>query len=94
MYLNDSTANETQFLANFLNNGKEKVIHGKTHKVLKEMTGNYFTELHTKGFSGLFPAWPIVEFDLAPSGAYKDTRMTQYVRCILALFEEILIVEW
>ncbi len=44
-------------------------------------------------FAGLFPVWPIVKFALAPSSASKEKRMTQYVRCISALFGEILLVD-
>jgi hypothetical protein len=62
-----------------MNDGKGKVIHNKTHKVLKEMTGNHYIEFHVKDFAGLFPVWLIIEFALAPSGAAKDKKMTQYM---------------
>ncbi len=42
LQLNDSTSNKTQFLVNSMNKGKGKVIHDKTNKVLKEMTGNHY----------------------------------------------------
>jgi hypothetical protein len=52
--LNNSTSNKTQSLADSMNDGKGKVIHDKTNKVLKEMTGNHYIELHVKDFAGLF----------------------------------------
>jgi hypothetical protein len=62
-----------------LNNSNDRVIYDKYSKLLKEMMGRHLTEFHVKDFSSLFPVWPIVEFALAPSGASKDERMTQYV---------------
>ena len=59
-------SNESQFLANSLNKDKGKVIHNKTHKVLKEMTGNHYIEFHVEDFAGLFPIWQIVELPLPP----------------------------
>ncbi len=76
-----------------LNNGNDRVIHDKSNKLLKEMMGRHLTEFHVEDFSGLFPVWPIFELTLAPSGASKDERMTQYVRSILALFGKILLVD-
>jgi hypothetical protein len=73
-----------------MNDSKGKVIHDKTHK---EMTGDHYIEFHVKDFAGLFPVCAIIEFALAPSGTSKDKRMTQYMRCILALFGEILLVD-
>jgi hypothetical protein len=73
--------------------GKGKVIHNKINKVLKEMKGNHYIEFHIKDFAGIFSVWPIVESALAPSGASKDKRMNQFVRCVSALFGEILLVD-
>jgi hypothetical protein len=61
--------------------------------VLKEITGDHYTEFHIEGFACLFPIWPFVEFALAPSSASKDKRRTQYVHCVLSLFGEILLVD-
>jgi hypothetical protein len=38
LQLNNSTSDATRFSANSLNDSKGKVIHNKTHKVLKKMT--------------------------------------------------------
>jgi hypothetical protein len=91
--LNDSSSNDTQFLLDSLNNGNNRVIHDNSNKLLKEMTGGHLTEFHVKDFVGLFPIWLIVKLALAPSGASKDKRMTQYVRSISALFGKILLVD-
>jgi hypothetical protein len=64
-------SNVTQFLSNSLNNGKDKVIHNKTHKVLKEMTGDHYIEFRVEDFASLFPIWPIVEFPLPPPAPPK-----------------------
>ncbi len=66
LQLNNNTSNEARFSADSLNNGKGKVIHDKTHKVLKEMTGNHYIEFHVEDFAGLFPIWQIVELPLTP----------------------------
>jgi hypothetical protein len=52
LQLNNSTSNKTQFLADSINEGKGKVIHDMTNKVLKEMTGNHYIEF--QAFAGLF----------------------------------------
>ncbi len=65
-----------------LNNGDDRVIHDKSNKLLKEMIGRHLTELHVEDFAGLFPVWPIIKLALAPSGASKEERMTQYVHSI------------
>ncbi len=57
------------------------------------MTGGHLMEFHVEDFAGLFPVRPIVELALAPSGASKDERMTQYLGCISALFGKILLVD-
>ncbi len=57
------------------------------------MTGGHLIEFHIEDFASLFPVWPIVELTLAPSGASKDKRMTQYVCSISALFNKILLVD-
>jgi hypothetical protein len=90
--LNNSLSNDTKFSINSLTDGNDKVIHDKSNKLWKEMTGGHLMEFNVKDFIGLLPIWPIVELTLTPSGASKDKRMTQYVQCILALFGKILLV--
>jgi hypothetical protein len=77
--LNNSLSNNTKYSINFLTDGKDKVIHNKSNKLWKEMTGGHRTEFHVKDFASLFPVWLIVKLAIAPSGASKDERMTQYV---------------
>jgi hypothetical protein len=94
LQLTYSTSDKTQFSADSMNEGKGKVIHDKTNKVLKEMTGNHYIEFHVEDFASLFPLWLIEELAVAPSNASKDKRMNQFVQCILALLGEILLVNW
>jgi hypothetical protein len=58
-------------LLDSLNNSNNRVIHDKSNKLLKEMTGRHLTEFHVKDFASLFLVWPIVELALAPSRASK-----------------------
>jgi hypothetical protein len=44
-------------------------------------------------FVGLYPAWPIVEIVISPTGNAKEERMNTSVKCILLLFGEILYVD-
>ena len=50
-------------------------------------------ELHVEDFVGLYPAWPIVEVAILPTGNAKEERMNMFVKCITALFGEILYVD-
>ncbi len=43
-------------------------------------------------FAGLFPAWPIIKVAILPTGNMKEERMNMFVKCITALFGEILYV--
>jgi hypothetical protein len=48
---------------------------------------------HVTDFAGLYPVWPIIEFSMAPMGDAKDDRMNSFIKCILALFGEILYID-
>ncbi len=48
---------------------------------------------HVEEFVGLYPAWPIVEVAILPTGNAKEERMNMFVKCITALFGEILYVD-
>jgi hypothetical protein len=37
--------------------------------------------------------WPIIEFSMAPTGDAKDDQMNSFVKCVAALFGEILYVD-
>jgi hypothetical protein len=50
-------------------------------------------EFHVEDFVGLYPAWPIVEVAISPTGNAKEERMNMFVKCITALFGEILYVD-
>jgi hypothetical protein len=51
------------------------------------------TSYHVSDFAGLYPAWPIIEFSMAPTGAAKDKRMNLFTKCVTALLGEILYVD-
>jgi hypothetical protein len=44
-------------------------------------------------FVGLYPAWPIVEVAISPTGNKKEERINMSVKCITLLFGEILYVD-
>ncbi len=50
-------------------------------------------QFHVEDFIGLFPAWPIIELSIAPTGSTKDERMTSFLCCFAALFNEIKYVD-
>ena len=50
-------------------------------------------EFHVEDFVGLYPAWPIVEVAITPTGNTKEDRMNMFVKCIAALFGEIQYVD-
>jgi hypothetical protein len=41
-------------------------------------------EFHVEDFVGLYPAWPIVEVAISPTGNAKEERMNMFVKCITA----------
>jgi hypothetical protein len=43
-------------------------------------------------FAGLYPTWPIIKVAISPTGNLKEERMNMFVKCITALFGEILYV--
>jgi hypothetical protein len=47
---------------------------------------------HVEDFAGFYPAWPIIEVAILPTGNAKEERMNMFVKCITALFGEILYV--
>jgi hypothetical protein len=48
---------------------------------------------HEEDFVGLYPAWPIAEVAILPTGNEKEERMNMFVKCISLLFGEILYVD-
>jgi len=44
---------------------------------------------HVEDFIGVFPAWPIIELSIAPTGSTKDEWMTSFLHFFAALFNEI-----
>ncbi len=76
------------------NDKDDGVILNRVNKLLREMKSRHEVDsYHVEDFAGLFPVWPIVELAMSPTGQTKDERMTQFVKCIIRLFGEILIVD-
>jgi hypothetical protein len=48
---------------------------------------------HVEDFVGLYPARPIVEVAILPTGNAKEERMNMFVKCITSLFGEILCIK-
>jgi hypothetical protein len=44
-------------------------------------------------FAGFYPAWPIIEVAILPTGNAKEERMNMFIKCITALFGEILYID-
>jgi hypothetical protein len=61
--------------------------------VIREIGAGHKTEYIMHHFAGLYPVWPIIELSLAPVGATKDKRMSQFVRCVAALLGETILVD-
>ncbi len=49
--------------------------------------------LQMEDFFGLYPAWPIIELPISPSGNTKDDMMKHFVKCCASLFAKILYVD-
>jgi hypothetical protein len=47
---------------------------------------------HVEDFAGLYPTWPIIKVANLPTGNTKEERMNMFIKCITALFGEILYV--
>jgi hypothetical protein len=50
------------------------------------------TGYHITDFTSLYPVWLIIEYSMAPTGEAKDNRMASFIKCVVALFGEILYV--
>ncbi len=48
---------------------------------------------HVEDCIGLYPAWPIVEVAILPTGNANEERMNMFIKCITELFGEILYVD-
>jgi hypothetical protein len=69
----------------------KKMILDKQRKLLINLgEDGQNKEFHVEDFVGLYPAWPIVEVAISPTGNAKEENM--FVKCITALFGEILYV--
>jgi hypothetical protein len=71
-----------------------KEIHNCSNKLFKEYSDNgmKMASYHVTDFAGLYPVWPIIEFLMVPTGETKEDRMNSFIKCVVALFGEILYV--
>jgi hypothetical protein len=71
-----------------------KEVHDRSNMLFKGYSDNGMkaTSYHVMDFAGLYPVWPIIEFLMAPTGEAKDNRMTSFIKCVVALFGEILYI--
>jgi hypothetical protein len=71
-----------------------KEVHDRQNMLFTAYSDNGMkeTSYHVTDFAGLYPVWPIIEFSMAPTGEAKEDRMNSFVKCVAALFGEILFV--
>jgi hypothetical protein len=75
-------------------NPSRKMILDKQCKLLINLgEDGHNKAFHVENFVGLYPAWPIVEVAISPTGNAKEERMHMFVKCITLLFGEILYVD-
>jgi hypothetical protein len=81
---NEASSNETHV----------KEVHNCSNMLFKVYSNNGMkaTSYYVMDFAGLYPVWPIIEFWMAPTGEAKDDRMTSFIKCVVALFGEILYI--
>jgi hypothetical protein len=78
-----------KFTLKGLEQGTNYIIH-RNQKMYSMRNNNKQEQwFHVEDFIGLFPAWPVIELSIAPTGSTKDKRMTSFLRCFAALFNEI-----
>jgi hypothetical protein len=74
------------------NNQHVKEVHNRSNMLFKVYSddGMKATSFHVTDFAGLYLVWPIIEFLMVPTGEAKDDRMNSFIKCVAALFGEIL----
>jgi hypothetical protein len=77
------------------NEPQVKEIHDHSNNLFKEYSndGMKTATYHVTDFAGLYLVWPIIEFLMALMGDAKDDRMNSFIKCVSALFGEILYVD-
>jgi hypothetical protein len=87
-----ATTEATDFQMN--DDPSRKTILDKQRKLLINLgKDGHNKAFHVEDFVGLYPAWPIVEVAILPTGNEKEERMKWFVKCITSLFGEILYVD-
>jgi hypothetical protein len=76
------------------NNPSRRMILDRHRKLLINLgEDGHNKAFHVENFIGLYPAWPILEVAILPTGNAKEERMKLFVKCITALFGEILYID-
>jgi hypothetical protein len=76
------------------NNSSRRTILDRHCKLLINLgEDGHNKAFHVEDFIGLYPAWPIVEVAISPTGNSKEERINMFVKCITGLFGEILHVD-
>jgi hypothetical protein len=76
------------------NNPSRRMILDRHCKLLINLgEDGHNKAFHVEDFIGLYPAWPIVEVAILPTEDAKEERMNMFVKCITALFGEILYID-
>ncbi len=70
-------------------------IHDWDNRLLCVLSKDGAKELcyYVEDFVGLYPAWPIIKFCMAPTGNTKDKWMTSFSKCVVGLLRELLYVD-
>ncbi len=76
-----------------LEQGGNYIFNRSQKMYIMRDNNNQEQRFHVEDFIGVFPAWPIIELLIAPTGSTKDKRMTSFLRCFAALFNEIKYVD-
>ena len=76
-----------------LEQGENYIIDRSRKMYITRDDNNQEQRFHVEDFIGVFPAWPIIELSIAPTGSTKDEQMTSFLRCFAALFNEIKYVD-
>jgi hypothetical protein len=78
-----------EFTLKGLEQGENYIINWSQKIYITRDDDKQEQRFHVEDFIGVFPAWPIIELLIAPTGSTKNERMTSFLRCFAALFNEI-----
>jgi hypothetical protein len=86
---NQTTTEATEFQP--INNPSRKKILDRHCKLLINLgEDGHNKTFRVEDFVGLYPAWPIMEVAILPTGNAKDEKINMFMKCITSLFGKIL----